>query len=652
MQPKNYRLDIQLLRALAVISVILYHFKFLSLPGGFVGVDVFFVISGYLISGSIIKAQANEKFKFSKFYFNRLKRLYPALLATIIITYAFGFLLFSPIDFESLSASTIYSSLGVSNINFWLTSGYFENFSKLKPLLHTWSLSVEFQFYLVWPIIIIFLAHFKQINIVTITAITLLTGYISYEYLSIDGSGAFYLTPFRIHEFSIGAVIYLLENKFKRKKPADYVLFISGYSLIIYSIIFFDISKIQFPGLHVWIPVIGTALAIYSGKNLDRIQAKSIITRPLIYIGEISYSLYLVHWPIFVFFTYLYIDISLSLNWQLGLILLTYVSALAMYYLIEKPFRNNVRNITSRSYVLICLCITIIIITLAMSSLIGKGWLWRLPQVLQDANNISIEEMHKYTWDNQIKYIDKLDFADTGKEKLLIIGDSQAADLINLLVSSEHYKDFDIIARTIFTECGVPYIEESKKEEYFKKINLYTIQKPDLIKSCEKQMSIFSSDSELALIDKADTIFLSMNWEGFADPYLDTAISQLVSLSKSPNKIWVFGRKTLSKNSIDIFNSYQKGSYVNIDGMERQAAKFKPVSMYKSQEILSQRSDIKFIDMFSFICPDTDRCYVLTDDKKIIFYDEAHLGPDGANFLGNKFYEFIEKNKNHPNRNL
>ena len=119
MKTNTYRLDIQLLRALAVISVILYHFKFSFVPGGFVGVDVFFVISGYLISASIIKAQENKKFSFSFFYFNRLKRLYPALLATVVVTYLLGFMLFSPIDFEELSASTIYSSLGVSNISFW-----------------------------------------------------------------------------------------------------------------------------------------------------------------------------------------------------------------------------------------------------------------------------------------------------------------------------------------------------------------------------------------------------------------------------------------------------------------------------------------------------------------------------------------------------
>ena len=502
---------------------------------------------------------------------------------------------------------------------------------------------MEFQFYLAWPIIIIALAYFKKINTLTISAITLLTGYISYKYLSIDASGAFYLTPFRIHEFSIGAVIYLLEKKLKKKKLADYALFVTGYFLIIYSIIFFNIEKIQFPGLYAWIPVIGTALAIYSGKNIDKIQAKSIITRPLIYIGEISYSLYLVHWPIFVFFKYLYIDIKLSFNWQFTLILLTYFSALALYYLVEKPFRKNFRNVTSKFYLLTCICIATLIIGVAVSSMLGKGWLWRLPKVLQDANNISIEKMQKYTWEHNSKHVTKTDFANTGKEKLLIIGDSQAADLINLLAESGHENDFDIIARTVYTECGVHYIEETKEEEYFTKINSFTIKKPELIETCNLQMNILKSDLEL--IKKSDRIFISMNWVEFTEPYLNTAINQLVSTSNSPNKIWVFGRKDLSKNSIEIFNSYQKGSYTSIDSMERQAIKFKPGIDSKTHETLSRHKDIKFIDMYSFICPEIDKCYVLTDDKKIIFYDTAHLSPDGAKFLGNKFYDLISKDK-------
>lgn len=640
MKTNTYRLDIQLLRALAVISVILYHFKFSFVPGGFVGVDVFFVISGYLISASIIKAQENKKFSFSFFYFNRLKRLYPALLATVVVTYLLGFMLFSPIDFEELSASAIYSSLGVSNISFWLSSDYFDSFSKVKPLLHTWSLSVEFQFYLFWPIVLVFLAYIRKINLFFVSVVTILTGYLAYAYLSIDGSGAFYLTPFRIHEFSMGAVVYLLENKLKRRAGLDYTLFLLGYALIVLSIVFFDVNKIQFPGLYVWIPVLGTALAIYAGKSISLVQSESFITRPFVYAGEISYSLYLVHWPIFVFFSYLYLDVAVSFYWQLILIVITSVSALVMYYLVEKPFRKNIRNVSAKSYVLICLAATILVVSTATSSLIGKGWLWRLPEVLQDANNINIEEMHNFTWENQVKYGTKTDYSYSGKEKLLIIGDSQAADLVNLLVEGGHDENFDIVARTIYTECGVPYVEEDKRDVFFKRINLYTIQKPHLIKACEEQMNIFSRDAEL--IEKADRVFLSMNWEGFSDPYLNTAVDKFTSTTKSAEKLWVFGRKTLLKNSIEIFNSYQKGSYINIDGMERQAAKFKSDPEYNSQGILSKRKDIIFFDMLSFICPHTDKCYVLTDDKKIIFYDVAHFSPDGAKFLGNRFYEMIK----------
>lgn len=311
-----------------------------------------------------------------------------------------------------------------------------------------------------------------------------------------------------------------------------------------------------------------------------------------------------------------------------------------MYYLVEKPFRKNVGSVSTKSYVLICLTAAIIVVATAASSFFGKGWLWRLPDVLQDANNINVEEMHKFTWMHQVKYGTKTNYLNSGKEKLFIIGDSQAADLINLLVESGHDENFDIVARTIHTECGVPYVEEDKREDFFKKVNLYTIQKPELIKACEMQMGIFNHDAEL--IEKADRVFLAMNWEGFSDPYLNDAIDKFTSTSESAEKVWVFGRKTLLKNSIEIFNSYQKGTYINIDRLEMQAAKLKSKPKYNSQEILSRRKDISFVDMLSFICPRADKCYVLTDDKKIILYDVAHFSPDGARFLGDRFYEMIK----------
>lgn len=156
LKQKYYRPDIDGLRAIAVIFVILYHFNVGLFSGGFVGVDIFFVISGYLITKGILEKQHEGAFEFSDFYFRRVRRLIPALLATIVVSYIAAYILFSPADFKQMSGSTVYAISGLSNLFFWMESGYFDTSSIVKPLLHTWSLSVEIQFYIIWPFFVVF----------------------------------------------------------------------------------------------------------------------------------------------------------------------------------------------------------------------------------------------------------------------------------------------------------------------------------------------------------------------------------------------------------------------------------------------------------------------------------------------------------------
>lgn len=186
-----YRPDIDGLRAIAVLAVILYHFKVPFFTGGFVGVDVFFVISGYLITKGILSQQDEGRFKLGEFYTRRVRRLIPALLFTIAVSYALSALLFSPNDFKQMSGSTVYALTGISNIFFWLESGYFDSAAIVKPLLHTWSLSVEIQFYALWPIILLSTYRLTKSALPT-AAIFLLGSAVAYYFLRVDAVGAFF----------------------------------------------------------------------------------------------------------------------------------------------------------------------------------------------------------------------------------------------------------------------------------------------------------------------------------------------------------------------------------------------------------------------------------------------------------------------------
>lgn len=637
---KSYRLDIQFLRAIAVLSVVLYHFQIPLLKGGFVGVDIFFVISGYLISKSIIKQVDAKNFSFRTFCFNRLKRLYPALIVTVALTYLAGYIYLAPVDFTSLSATTIYSTIGLSNIYFWLTSGYFDSFAAVKPLLHTWSLSVEFQFYLLWPLVLIILSVTTRYKALFLAILTIISGIIAYKYLKTDATGAFFLTPFRIHEFSIGALVYLLEDKkvFSKDKHNN-VIYLVGLALTLYAIIFYDSSKIIFPGKRVWIPIIGAALMIYAGNFVT--FTKILQNKFTSFIGEVSYSMYLVHWPIFVFYLYLNLGQlnALDILYLLGM---TFIATVLLYYLVEKPFRHNKNNVSNVSYAYYCQSIAFIIILLSSSSFIGNGWGWRLPEDLRDLNNINLTKMQQFTWNQTEKLTTKKLFDQNGNKKILIIGDSQAADIINLLSYSEQNTHLDIVVKAIASDCNIPYLDPKIENQYYTQDNAMTINNPSVIPMCQKALSHVLENTNL--FEEADAIFIAFNWWDFPTSYMEAALDKFNEFTKNNQKIILFGNKSLMQDSITIINSLPKESkdQISADIVNHYAYQFKGKNDRAIDQFLKSRQEEKFFDMYDLVCPDPI-CYAVTNDQKITYFDVQHLTPAGAEFLGKKFYELISK---------
>ncbi|WP_050439956.1 acyltransferase family protein [Pseudomonas monteilii] len=367
----KYRPDIDGLRAIAVMAVILYHFKIPFFSGGFVGVDVFFVISGYLITKGILSQRSKGRFELSEFFTRRVRRLVPALLLTIAASYAVSAFLFSPNDFKQMSGSTVYALTGISNIFFWLESGYFDSASIVKPLLHTWSLSVEIQFYIIWPMAILAITQVTR-KLLAPTILLVLIGSVSaYLFLRTDAIGAFFLTPFRIHEFLFGALVVFLENR-SIHRVAKEALYLAGLALVIAPIFLYDSDKTLFPGLAALAPVLGAALMILGGDS----SATASVFRswPATKIGEISYSLYLVHWPLFVFASYILMQ-DLSAGETIILMLSTFATAIALFYLIERPMRaQTTKGLSGNSFALASLGCSTAIIVIASSSWGQNGW--------------------------------------------------------------------------------------------------------------------------------------------------------------------------------------------------------------------------------------------------------------------------------------
>jgi peptidoglycan/LPS O-acetylase OafA/YrhL len=346
----SYRKEIDGLRAIAVVPVIFFHAGIESFKGGFVGVDVFFVISGYLITGIILKEIKRGTFSILNFYERRARRILPALFLVIFITIPFAWTLMSPAELKNYGGSVVSVPLFVSNLFFWRREGYFETANSLSPLLHTWSLAVEEQFYLFYPILFILIWKIGRKYLVGILSLILLISFLLAQIGSnAKPDAAFYLLPTRGWELLIGAIAALYTSNRKAVKFSPIFLEIFSYSglfMIFFSVFTFNNST-QYPSVYTLIPTLGTMLIIIFA-TLDTFVGRFLTNRLLVAIGLISYSAYLWHQPVFVFARYWKINESLLV--QLALVLLVFGISLLSWHYVEKPFRLK-SQITRKSVV-------------------------------------------------------------------------------------------------------------------------------------------------------------------------------------------------------------------------------------------------------------------------------------------------------------
>jgi peptidoglycan/LPS O-acetylase OafA/YrhL len=304
----KFRYDINALRAIAVFGVLLFHFKIPYFGGGFSGVDIFFVISGYLMTRIILNGLNKYSFSFLEFYGKRLNRIVPALIVLVLGLTILCFFFYFPADYMLNEKNAAASLLFLSNIFYWRNSGYFDPSSETNILLHTWSLSLEWQFYLIYPVMLLVLQKFFKDNVKYtwfFIAVTFLTMVLSMYFTKESSTASFYLLPTRSWEMMFGGVAFLLENRIKSvmvRKVASLI----GYLSLFVGLCLLN-TEMEWPGIFTFIPVFSTFLIILSDYSNFKIVKNNCVQ----FLGKISYSLYLWHWPVYVISKYFGVETTL-----------------------------------------------------------------------------------------------------------------------------------------------------------------------------------------------------------------------------------------------------------------------------------------------------------------------------------------------------
>jgi peptidoglycan/LPS O-acetylase OafA/YrhL len=341
MEEPTYRPDIDGLRAIAVVAVIAFHFGVAGFSGGYVGVDVFFVISGFLITQILVRDHQLGRFTIAHFYERRARRIIPALVTVLALTLAIGWVFLTPTEYSNLGKATLSALTFVSNVLFWRGSGYFEA-GAMRPILHTWSLAVEEQFYIAYPLVLAVLFKFRRRWITVVILSALLTSFLlSAVGAFLSPSATFFLIPTRAWELMVGAALALgLVPPIRHARVAE-VIAISGLFLLCLAVGLYN-ERTYFPGAAALLPCVGTAMLIHSGRD-HRTRPRSLLAwRPIVTVGLMSYSLYLYHFPIHLYAVRAKLD-DLSWSETAAAMALTFTLAFLSWRYIESPFRQRGR---------------------------------------------------------------------------------------------------------------------------------------------------------------------------------------------------------------------------------------------------------------------------------------------------------------------
>jgi peptidoglycan/LPS O-acetylase OafA/YrhL len=622
----KYRAEIDGLRALAVLPVIFFHAGFEFFNGGFVGVDIFFVISGYLITTIIISEMAEDNFSIVNFYERRARRILPALFFVMAACLPFAWLWFLPSDLKDFGQSLVAVSIFSSNILFWIEGGYFGTAAELKPLIHTWSLAVEEQYYVLFPIFLMLTWKLGIKWILILLSIIFLISLGVAEWGAYNSpSGAFFLLPTRGWEILVGvfAAFYLNYNTHLKSHIINQVLSLLGFGMISYSIIAFN-ETTPFPSLYTLIPTIGTGLLILYAVPKTYVH-KLLSMKFIVGIGLISYSTYLWHQPLLAFTKYRVLGEPSDLN----LIILCAASLVIAWFswkFVEMPFRSKTK-VSRRSIFKFALIFTLFFSVAGLWLHNNNGALEYYPKEKQKilANFINpsdyVNKRHK-----QIRL---LEFSKSNDKKdILIIGDSHSEDLVNAVFEAGLNNDMEFSSYYISVACGVLFVRDKKDREA---TNLH----------CQrKDGSFFDNDLQIQM-SLADEIWIISSWTQRDLIYMSKSIENIKTINKN---IKLFGTKNFGNPSSKWYNKVDIDDWSSAIFDDSDKSKYVTISKVNNDlSSISKSLSVEFFNTQHLICRGKAFCsnYI---DGNIISYDGTHLTKHGAKILGFSLKDVLNKN--------
>jgi peptidoglycan/LPS O-acetylase OafA/YrhL len=666
----TYRPEIDGLRAIAVCAVILYHaqitiFGHQPFKGGFIGVDIFFVISGYLITSIILKELlTNGSFSFKHFYERRVRRILPALLFVMLVSLPFAWVYLLPSSFVEFSKSILYSLGFGSNFYFHYSDlKYGAESGLLKPFLHTWSLSVEEQYYILFPIILLVIFKYFRKYLLTILVIALIISLQIADWSSKNyPSASFYFLHTRMWELLAGSILAYFEitlgHRSKNKK-LNLILPSTGLFLIGHSILFFN-NQMFHPSFYTLSIIIGICLIIWFSDK-DEIITQMLSTKLFVGIGLISYSLYLWHYPIFAFSRIVEFRVQENIFKSTSLGFLTLILSIFTYYFIEKPFRNKNNKF---KLIIGLITISIFILMIYNFSVIKKnGYPNRVPEFL-------IEDVSEPTWmllknrNGKECYgnIEVCNFNISSNNKVYIIGDSHVASLTFNLKDRIVKSNYQFITST-FGSCffypGFNLVDNRTKkidancsESYFQKLK-------QTLSNDKNSIIIFGGRLPLYLsnyfFDNQEGGVEGLEWahkyisSGKYDTIQNSFKNEILELSKNNKIILIYPIPEVGLNpKPKILSQWSKNKFSKHFDLEYITTSFK---VYKERtkssfELLDsiQSNNVYRVYPHTLFC-DTiikDRC-VTHNDKNIFYFDDGHPSTKGAEMINNLIMKEIEK---------
>lgn len=641
----KYRKEIDGLRALAVLPVILFHAGFKTFEGGFVGVDVFFVISGYLITTILLTELEQGKFSIVNFYERRARRILPALFFVMLVCIPFAWFWLLPSDMKDFSQSLVAVSLFASNILFWRESGYFDTAAELKPLLHTWSLAVEEQYYLLFPLFLMFAWRFGKRWILVILAAAFCASLGLAQWASTaKPAAAFFLLPTRGWEMLIGAFAAFYLTQFNRKEFTRSLSEIGGWlglCLIGFSIFTYD-QATPFPSVYALAPTIGTVLIILFATQQTTV-GKFVGNKAFVGVGLISYSAYLWHQPLFAFARHR----SLTEPSQTVFLLLSVVALVLAYFswkFVEAPFRH--KNIFSKQNIFyLALFGTLIFLVFGFFGHITSGKFFNRTNISTiETFDLRFKTNHGLSVDCEGEYNNSINCLTSSDPEILLWGDSYAMHLAQGLVASN--PNIKLIQKTV-SVCGpffgiAPIVNPTNNIDWAKKCLTVNDKVFEYLKETTSIKYVVMSSPFGQFVNEDATVLTKdgqvLQGKKYALLYMLETITKLRNIGKVPV---IFS--STPQNGQNIGNCLKKAIFfeknVSVcdvsysDSLDRQA------NVWSFLKELEQH--VTVVNLADFLC--TQNICTASSEGIFIYRDGGHLSHEGSAYLGKKinFYSQI-----------